>query len=175
MGGRSGQVCSLKVSRTSASMHTRHFQALVSLFIYLWPQRPAGLVETASDELAKRWTPILNLPMSRASMFATKFIQQEDLHDGVTFENVPGACGRTTAAPTCSTIPHYVPQCLDYLDNIDIYKDRIKMFHVICRVQSRRDARAFMAAIRAVNRAGRFRLAWRRQVDFGAVFQDGGQ
>ncbi len=25
---------------------------------------------------------------------------------------------------------HYVLQCLDYLDNIDIYKDRIKMFHV---------------------------------------------
>ncbi len=25
---------------------------------------------------------------------------------------------------------HYVLQCLDYLDNIDIYNDRIKMFHV---------------------------------------------
>jgi sugar phosphate isomerase/epimerase len=25
---------------------------------------------------------------------------------------------------------HYVLQCLDYLDNIDIYKDRIRMFHV---------------------------------------------
>src|SRR5689334_18023102 len=28
-------------------------------FIYPWPQRPAGLVETAFDELARRWRPIL--------------------------------------------------------------------------------------------------------------------
>jgi sugar phosphate isomerase/epimerase len=29
-------------------------------FVYPWPQRPAGLVETAFDELARRCTPILN-------------------------------------------------------------------------------------------------------------------
>lgn len=29
-------------------------------YVYPWPQRPAGLIETAFDELAKRWRPILN-------------------------------------------------------------------------------------------------------------------
>ena len=34
--------------------------ALAWPFLYPWPQRPAGLVETAFDELARRWRPILD-------------------------------------------------------------------------------------------------------------------
>ncbi|MGB5559078.1 MAG: TIM barrel protein, partial [Paracoccaceae bacterium] len=34
--------------------------ALAWPYVYPWPQRPAGLVETAFDELAKRWKPILD-------------------------------------------------------------------------------------------------------------------
>ena len=34
--------------------------ALAWPYLYPWPQRPAGLVEAAFDELAKRWLPILN-------------------------------------------------------------------------------------------------------------------
>ena len=34
--------------------------ALAWPYLYPWPQRPAGLVETAFDELAKRWRPILD-------------------------------------------------------------------------------------------------------------------
>ena len=54
----------------------------------------------------------------------------EDLHDGVTFEMF---LERVDNHPRCNMLydpRHYVLQCLDYLDNIDIYKDRIKMFHV---------------------------------------------
>ena len=35
--------------------------ALAWPFLYPWPQRPAGLIDTAFEELAKRWVPILHL------------------------------------------------------------------------------------------------------------------
>ena len=34
--------------------------ALAWPYLYPWPQRPAGLIETAFDELARRWRPILD-------------------------------------------------------------------------------------------------------------------
>jgi len=34
--------------------------ALAWPYIYPWPQRPAGLIEAAFDELSVRWLPILN-------------------------------------------------------------------------------------------------------------------
>ncbi|MEO0655283.1 MAG: TIM barrel protein, partial [Pseudomonadota bacterium] len=40
--------------------HATFSGALAWPYMYPWPQRPAGLVETAFDELAKRWLPILN-------------------------------------------------------------------------------------------------------------------
>ncbi|MEX0861117.1 MAG: TIM barrel protein, partial [Cucumibacter sp.] len=40
--------------------HATFSGALVWPYMYPWPQRPAGLVEAAFDELARRWTPILN-------------------------------------------------------------------------------------------------------------------
>ena len=40
--------------------HVTFSGALAWPYVYPWPQRPAGLVETAFDELAKRWKPILN-------------------------------------------------------------------------------------------------------------------
>src|SRR5580698_5200563 len=35
--------------------------ALLWPMVYPWPQRPAGIVDTAFTELAKRWEPILNV------------------------------------------------------------------------------------------------------------------
>ncbi len=40
--------------------HVTFSGALAWPYVYPWPQRPEGLVETAFDELAKRWKPILN-------------------------------------------------------------------------------------------------------------------
>jgi sugar phosphate isomerase/epimerase len=66
---------------------------------------------------------------------------------------------------------HYVLQCLDYLDHLDIYAERIKMFHV-------KDAEfnptgrqgVYSGYAPWVDRAGRFRSLGDGQVDFGAVF-----
>ena len=40
--------------------HATFSGALAWPYVYPWPQRPAGLVEEAFDELARRWLPILN-------------------------------------------------------------------------------------------------------------------
>ena len=50
-----------KASRNlGLSSHATFSGALAWPYIYPWPQRPAGLIETAFDELAKRWRPILD-------------------------------------------------------------------------------------------------------------------
>mgnify|MGYP006144592949 CR=1 FL=1 len=50
------------------------------------PPRPAGLIETAFDELAKRWKPILDAFDSNGVDVCYEIHPGEDLHDGVTFE-----------------------------------------------------------------------------------------
>src|ERR1700691_5195085 len=40
--------------------HATFSGALAWPYLYPWPQRPAGLVEEAFDELARRWKPILD-------------------------------------------------------------------------------------------------------------------
>ncbi|WP_141679213.1 TIM barrel protein, partial [Acinetobacter baumannii] len=46
--------------RLGLNAHATFSGALAWPYIYPWPQRPAGLVEAAFDELAKRWRPILD-------------------------------------------------------------------------------------------------------------------
>ena len=46
-------------------------------------QRPDGLIETAFDELAKRWKPILEAFDEVGVDLAYEIHPGEDLHDGV--------------------------------------------------------------------------------------------
>ena len=56
---------------------------------------------------------------------------------------------------------HYVLQHLDYLDHIDIYHDRIKMFHVKDAELNPTGRQGVYGGFQSwVNRAGRFRSAW---------------
>jgi sugar phosphate isomerase/epimerase len=56
--------------------------ALAWPYLYPWPQRPAGLVEEAFDELARRWTPILNHAEDCGVDICFEIHPGEDLHDG---------------------------------------------------------------------------------------------
>ena len=60
--------------------------ALAWPFLYPWPQRPAGLIETAFDELAKRWKPILDYCDEQGVDVGFELHPGEDLFDGATFE-----------------------------------------------------------------------------------------
>jgi len=162
----------IKASRNMRITEMATFSgALAWPFIYPWPQRPAGLVETAFDELAARWRPILDVADDNGVDVCYEIHPGEDLHDGVTFEMF---LDRLDGHARCNMLydpSHYVLQCLDYLDNIDIYKDRIKMFHVKDAEFNPTGRQGVYGGFQSwVDRAGRFRSLGDGQVDFAAIF-----
>ncbi len=145
--------------------------ALLWPMMYPWPPRPAGLVEEGFAELARRWRPILDAHEDAGVNVCFEIHPGEDLHDGVTFEQFLQAVDDHPRANILYDPSHFVLQQLDYLDFIDIYHPRIKMFHV-------KDAE-FNPSGRAgvyggyrdwLQRPGRFRSLGDGQVDFGAIF-----
>ncbi|SFJ23272.1 sugar phosphate isomerase/epimerase family protein [Celeribacter neptunius] len=145
--------------------------ALAWPYLYPWPQRPRGLVEAAFDELAARWRPILDHAEDCGVDICYEIHPGEDLHDGVSYEMFLDRVDHHPRACMLYDPSHYVLQCLDYLDNLDIYRDRIRMFHV-------KDAEFNPTGRQGVyggfqpwpDRAGRFRSPGDGQVDFKAVF-----
>jgi sugar phosphate isomerase/epimerase len=151
--------------------HATFSGALAWPFVYPWPQRPAGLVETAFTELANRWRPILDHAEANGVDICYEIHPGEDLHDGVTFEMFLEKVGNHPRANMLYDPSHYVLQALDYLDNIDIYKDRIKMFHVKDAEFNPNGRQGVYGGYQPwVDRAGRFRSLGDGQIDFGAVF-----
>ena len=145
--------------------------ALAWPFLYPWPQRPAGLIETAFDELARRWKPILDHADACGVDVCYEIHPGEDLFDGVTFEMFLERVGNHARANMLYDPSHYVLQCLDYLDNIDIYAERIRMFHVKDAEFNPTGRQGVYSGYQPwVKRAGRFRSPGDGQVDFGAVF-----
>lgn len=151
--------------------HATFSGALAWPFIYPWPQRPQGLVETAFDELARRWLPILNHADACGVDICYEIHPGEDLHDGDSYEMFLERTGNHARANMLYDPSHYVLQCLDYLDNIDIYKDRIRMFHVKDAEFNPTGRKGVYGGFQPwINRAGRFRSLGDGQVDFGAIF-----
>jgi len=145
--------------------------ALAWPFVYPWPQRPAGLIEAAFDELAKRWQPLLDHADAHGVDICYEIHPGEDLHDGISFEMFLERVANHPRANMLYDPSHYVLQCLDYLDNLDIYKDRIKMFHVKDAEFNPTGRQGVYGGYQGwVNRAGRFRSLGDGQVDFGAIF-----
>ena len=145
--------------------------ALAWPYLYPWPQRPAGLVEEAFDELARRWLPILNHADAMGVDLCFEVHPGEDVHDGVTFEMLLERVGNHKRCNMLYDPSHYVLQCLDYLDHIDIYHERIKMFHVKDAEFNPTGRQGVYGGFQPwINRAGRFRSPGDGQVDFGGVF-----
>ena len=153
------------------SQHVTFSGALAWPYVYPWPQRPAGLIETAFDELARRWQPILDHADENGVDICYEIHPGEDLHDGVTFEMFLKRVNNHARCNMLYDPSHYVLQCLDYLDNIDIYKDRIKMFHVKDAEFNPDGRQGVYGGYQGwVDRAGRFRSLGDGQVDFSAIF-----
>lgn len=151
--------------------HVTFSGALAWPFVYPWPQRPAGLVEEAFDELAARWRPILDHAEDCGVDLCYEIHPGEDLHDGVTFEMFLDRLGGHARCNMLYDPSHYVLQHLDYLANIDIYHDRIKMFHVKDAELNPTGRQGVYGGFQPwVNRAGRFRSLGDGQVDFGSIF-----
>lgn len=145
--------------------------ALAWPYMYPWPQRPAGLIEAAFDELARRWRPILDHAEACGVDVCYEIHPGEDLFDGTTYEMFLERVGNHARANMLYDPSHYVLQCLDYLDNIDIYAERIRMFHVKDAEFNPTGRQGVYSGYQPwVKRAGRFRSLGDGQVDFGAVF-----
>ena len=145
--------------------------ALAWPYVYPWPQRPAGLVEAAFDELAKRWTPILDHAEEMGVDICYEIHPGEDLHDGISYEMFLDRVKGHARANMLYDPSHYVLQALDYLDNIDIYHERIRMFHVKDAELNPTGRQGVYGGYQSwIDRAGRFRSLGDGQVDFRAVF-----
>jgi sugar phosphate isomerase/epimerase len=151
--------------------HATFSGSLAWPFIYPFPQRPAGLVEEAFDELAKRWTPILNEFDKNGVDVCYEIHPNEDLHDGVTYEMFLERVKNHPRANLLYDPSHFILQQLDYLDYIDIYHDRIRMFHVKDAEFNPTGRQGVYGGFQSwVNRAGRFRSLGDGQVDFAGIF-----
>jgi sugar phosphate isomerase/epimerase len=140
-------------------------------YLYPWPQRPPGLIDTAFEELAARWRPILDAFGEAGTDVCFELHPGEDLHDGITFEMFLARVGGHERCNILYDPSHFLLQQLDYLGFIDVYHERIKAFHV-------KDAEFNPTARQGVyggfqswiDRAGRFRSLGDGQVDFTGIF-----
>jgi sugar phosphate isomerase/epimerase len=161
-----------KASRNLGLSATISFPgALAWPFLYPWPQRPAGLVETAFDELARRWRPILDACDEQGVDVAFELHPGEDLFDGTTFEMLLERVDHHPRLAIAYDPSHFLLQQLDYLEFIDLYHDRIKVMHVK-DAEFRPSGRqgVYSGYQPWVDRAGRFRSLGDGQIDFKAIF-----
>lgn len=157
--------------RLGLNAHATFSGALLWPTVYPWPQRPQGLVDLGFEELANRWLPLLNHFEECGVDVCYEVHPGEDLHDGISFEMFLDKVNHHKRACLLYDPSHFVLQQLDYLEYIDLYHERIKMFHV-------KDAEFNPSGRCGVyggyqswaNRAGRFRSPGDGQIDFGAIF-----
>jgi len=151
--------------------HATFSGALLWPMVYPWPQRPAGVVETGFKELAKRWLPILDVFEDNGVDICYEVHPGEDLHDGISFEMFLEKVNNHKRANLLYDPSHFVLQCLDYLEYIDIYHERIKMFHVKDAEFNPTGRQGVYGGYQNwVDRAGRFRSLGDGQVDFKSIF-----
>ena len=151
--------------------HATFSGALAWPMVYPWPQRPAGLIEAAFAELGRRWTPILNVFDECGVDVCYEIHPGEDLHDGISYEMFLDEVQQHPRACLLYDPSHFVLQCLDYLAYIDIYHERIRMFHVKDAEFNPTGRQGVYGGYQNwINRAGRFRSLGDGQVDFKGIF-----
>ncbi len=151
--------------------HATFSGALAWPYVYPWPWRPAGLVEAAFDELAKRWMPLLDYADENGVDVCYEIHPGEDLHDGISYEMFLERVKNHARANLLYDPSHLLLQQLDYLDYIDIYHERIRAFHVKDAEFNPTGRQGVYGGFQSwVDRAGRFRSLGDGQVDFGGIF-----
>ena len=145
--------------------------ALLWPMLYPFPQRPDGLVEEGFRELSRRWRPILDAHDEVGVNVCYEIHPSEDLHDGVTFERFLAEDDNHPRAHMLYDPSHFILQQLDYLSFIDIYHERIKMFHVKdAEFNPNGRSGVYGGYQNWLDRPGRFRSLGDGQIDFKAIF-----
>ena len=151
--------------------HVTFSGALLWPFMYPWPQRPEGLVDMGFGELAKRWKPILDAYDEVGVDVCYELHPGEDLHDGDSFEAFLEALDGHARCCINYDPSHFVLQCLDYVQFIDFYHERIKAYHVKDAEFNPTGKQGVYGGYQPwIKRAGRFRSLGDGDVDFRAIF-----
>lgn len=157
--------------RLGLEKHVTFSGTLLWPFLYPYPQWPEGLIDEGFNELARRWTPILNAFDEQGIDLCYEIHPTEDLHDGLTFERF---LEKTHNHPRCNIMydpSHLVLQGIDYLTYIDHYHPRIKAFHVKdAEFRPNGKTGAYGGYQPWTSRAGRFRSPGDGQTDFSGIF-----
>jgi sugar phosphate isomerase/epimerase len=157
--------------RLGLDAHVSFSGALAWPYVYPWPPRPAGLIETAFDELARRWQPILDVFEEHGVDLCYEIHPGEDLIDGATFEMFLERVGNHPRCCINYDPSHFLLQQLDYLGFIDVYHERIKAFHVKDAEFNPSPRQGVYSGFQPwLSRAGRFRSLGDGHVDFGGIF-----
>jgi sugar phosphate isomerase/epimerase len=157
--------------RLGLRAHATFSGSLLWPYVYPWPQRPAGLVEEGFAELGHRWLPILDEFENEGVDVCYELHAGEDLHDGISYERFLTEVNDHPRACLLYDPSHYVLQCLDYLEHIDIYHERIRAFHVKDAEFNPSGRQGVYGGYQSwLERAGRFRSLGDGQVDFKAIF-----
>ena len=165
------KACAAASKNLGLKAHATFSGALAWPYLYPFPQRPAGLVEEAFDELAGRWTPILDEFDRHGVDLCYEIHPSEDLFDGATYEMFLERVNNHPRANLLYDPSHFVLQQLDYLQYIDFYHERIRMFHVKDAEFNPTGKQGVYSGFQSwVNRAGRFRSLGDGQVDFAGIF-----
>jgi sugar phosphate isomerase/epimerase len=151
--------------------HATFSGALAWHLFYPWPQRPAGLIDEAFAELARRWLPILDQFDEAGVDLCYELHPGEDLHDGATFERFLAAVKNHPRANILYDPSHMILQQMNYLEFLDIYHERVRAFHVK-DAEFRPNGRSgvYGGYQNWIDRPGRFRSLGDGQIDFGAIF-----
>jgi sugar phosphate isomerase/epimerase len=164
-----------KTVLASKNMGTKHISVLSGglawQFVYPWPQRTAGLIDAAFDEMARRWLPVLDFASEYGVTIGFELHPGSDLFDGATFLRFLEKVNQHPAACLTYDPSHLLLQQMDYVAFIKIFHSRIKAFHV-------KDAEFRPNGLVGVyggfndwrQRAGRFRSLGDGQVDFKQIF-----
>ncbi|TCT10763.1 sugar phosphate isomerase/epimerase [Tepidamorphus gemmatus] len=151
--------------------HVTFSGALLWPYVYPWPQRPAGLVETGFAELARRWRPILDAFDAQGVDICYEIHPGEDLFDGASFEMFLEAVDNHPRCRINYDPSHLLLMQLDYLAFIDIYHDRIGAFHVKDAEFNPDGRQGVHSGYQPwIRRAGRFRSPGDGQIDFSGIF-----
>lgn len=151
--------------------HVTFSGALAWPFLYPWPPRPAGMIDAAFGELARRWKPILDLHDELGIDVCFELHPGEDLFDGTTFERFLDRLDGHRRCCINYDPSHFRLQNLDYVGFIDAYHERIKAFHVKdAELRSTPKQGVYSGFADWPERAGRFRSLGDGDIDFGAIF-----
>lgn len=153
------------------SAHATFSGSLLWHTFHPWPQRPAGMVEAGFQELANRWTPLLNYFDECGVDVCYEIHPGEDLFDGITYEMFLKEVNNHSRACLLYDPSHFVLQQLDYIQFIDFYHERIRAFHVKDAEFNPSGKQGTFGGYQSwANRAGRYRSPGDGQVDFKTIF-----